>query len=260
MTIVLVSHPRNRLELPWCIESYRRHCRHGFDLVVLTERANLDVMRSILPGERVEAMAEEAETIPIGYYRQQAAKLYSFRSVEEEQLVITDDDTEAIASWSESVFFDECGRARIFYTQGRPNFWSEGSRRCLIHSAPRQYQHLLPFAIRRESLAALAKSYIARRALELWRVPVKVSEFELMGEWCWNEPDREERSVFCGNLRDHWTANIGVRPVFRDWQAFRRSFRKRIATAPEMEQGRRTETSGAPDLPRSRSDRAAGVS
>jgi hypothetical protein len=164
-------------------------------------------------------------SIPHGYKRQMAAKLLAAELTSDTHLVITDDDTESLAPWGEGTFFDEQGRARIFYRRADGHFWRAGNARLFGVDCPRDWQLRLPFAIHRETLQGLFEAHGAQ-VLELWERDVWVSEFAAMGEWAWRTCCP---FAVCADVQHdltHWA--IGRRPAFRDWQANRRSYRRAI--------------------------------
>jgi hypothetical protein len=182
-------------------------------------------------------MAPEAEAVRVGYMRQMAAKAYAWRHTRDPELVITDDDTEAIGSWGRGTFFDAGGRAQIWHKRHSLSFWLAGNRMLFGHGVEHDFQLLLPFAIRRETLEDFVHSSPGRWAMDAWRRGDLVSEFMAFGEYAL----REDPALAIGRdvMTDpgHWTHTLGSRPCFRDWQGFRRSFRKRIARAAALTRG-----------------------
>lgn len=225
MTLITVAHPRSKREIRHCLQSFRHWNPEPFDWVLLTEAENVGALQEIAGDlARVEAMAPEAEAVRRGYYRQQAAKLFAYRSTDDPQIVITDDDTEAVAPWSSETLFDG-DRARIWYRIHSLAFWLPGQRWVFPGRCTRDFQLLLPFAIRRETLQAVAESEFGARALTAWHRSELVSEFMVMGEYASRHD--QERAVFLNADQErHWSLN---RTPFRDWQAFRPALRRKIA-------------------------------
>lgn len=223
MTIVIVSHPKNLNELRFCIDSFRRLGPPDLEFVILTEPHNLRWMQNALKGELVRPIDLSAQAIPTGYYRQQAAKLLCAFEVFDQDIVIVDDDVEALLPFDRETFFME-DRARIHYRDARGHHnWARGAKLVFDRSINFCYQLLLPFAIRRETLVTLAASDFGRRALANWKTDRPVSEFETMGEFA-RAYDPGRCILYPPGV--HWTID---KRMFRDWQSFRSSFRKRIS-------------------------------
>lgn len=170
-------------------------------------------------------MPWRAETISRGYFRQMAAKLLCSEIISDPQIVITDDDTEAIASWGVDTFFCD-DRARIYYEPTPYHAWKRGSALIFARRSVRNWQLRLPLAIRRETLLGLLASPIASGCLAAWRNDQWASEFDAMGEFAWQSQD--EHALFVNNYREHSHWATGTRPAFRDWQRNRKGFRKAI--------------------------------
>jgi hypothetical protein len=228
MKLVLVSHPVNECEIRHCVETYTGFARDAFGWLFITEERNVMRMEDIVCGAGpVVAMGEKLEEIPNGYPRQMAAKLFAHHFTSDPELVIIDDDTEAIRPWGREVLFNDF-RARMFYRDGTNYYWHYGQRAVFNEDCPRNFQLLLPFAVRGEILAALEDCGIAERCYDSWRRNhIIISEFAVMGEFAWR---RERGWADFQNIlhnQTHWS--LGRTPCFRDWQAFRRSLRKKIA-------------------------------
>lgn len=225
MTLITVTHPKYGKELRYCLASYRRFASEPFEWVLLTEAENVAKVQEIAGDlATVQAMTSEAEAIPRGYFRQQAAKLFCYLATDDPDLVITDDDTEAVAPWDRATFFDG-EKARIWFKRHSLAFWAQGNRLVFPGAPDRDYQLLLPFAIRRETLQSLAESPFASRCMDAWKRAALVSEFMVMGEYALRHD--QERAVLLDASKDqHWT--LGINPQFRDWQGFRGAFRHKI--------------------------------
>lgn len=225
MTLVTVTHPRFKRELRFCLESYRRFNPEPFRWALLTEAVNVAEIQAIA-GDLAEVlpMDPEAEAVEAPYFRQMAAKLLAYRAASG-PLVITDDDTEAVSAWSHETLFDG-ERARIWYRNTKLSFWSSGQVGIFSGLPKRDFQLLLPFAVHSETLRALAESRHGKRAMEGWHRREIISEFMVMGEFAWRN---QERATFHDADREqHWT--LGRNPAFRDWEGFRKAFKRRIAT------------------------------
>jgi len=202
----------------------------------MTEEENSERLRELLPAEDVRVMPAALMRIPHGYKRQMAAKLHTaWRLTSDPQLVITDDDTEAIRPWGAETFFRD-GRALLHYRVNPLHPWRESTEEVFVDKVfggircVRQWQLRLPFAVHGESLARVSESAEGRRCLERWQADLWASEFDVIGEWLWRQQD--ERCLFRDVRKepDHWT--VGRRPSFRDYQRQRLSMRKRLMMSP----------------------------
>lgn len=231
LTFFTVALPESHLELRNCLETVYRFGPELLDWVLVTEPEHVPALREIVGpwharGVRVEGMRPEAMAIRKGYFRQMMAKMQAHRYTAAEQIVITDDDTEAIADWSPARFFDEHGRARVWYRRNPVAFWCSGSLYVFGKRSPRNFQLKIPFAIRREVLEDLERSARLERCLTCWKRNELLSEFMVMGEAAWLDPLREERTVFVSGVEGHPV--LGREACFDDWQGFRRDLRKAI--------------------------------
>ncbi len=226
MRLVIVTHPKHARELVYCLASFERFAIEPIRGLLITEHEHLSAIRAIAPAWcDVAEIPAPARDIPQGYYRQMAAKLFTPLICDDEKIVFTDDDTEAVAAWSSSEFFDHQGRARLWSIRSRISYW-HAANESLFGPCRHNWQLRIPFAVRREALVDLCASPLAERSLAMWRNAEPLSEFALMGEWAWRESEREQRSVFAHDLSRHWT--LGHRPRFRDWQGHRQDFRRKI--------------------------------
>lgn len=229
MTVVIVSYPDAELEIRHAIRTYEHFAREKFEWLFLTESHHLARMAKIVDGRPLFAMGKEIEEAQSGYMRQMCAKMFCTKWTEDPFLVITDDDTEAIAPWSRETFFLEDGRARIFYRPSDDYYWREGQVFIFRCNCPRNFQLRLPFSIRRETLVKLQESRHGLIAFGHWKGTLKyfLSEFALFGEFAWRF-DRAHAEFFNSVFapRNHWS--LGSQPSFRDWQGFRPSLRKKI--------------------------------
>lgn len=220
--LVTVTKPENARELNACISSFRKHHLGSLEWLFLTESENVQSVREILRGERVEAMPVKCDSIPHGYARQQVAKLYACQMSSADTLVYVDDDVLALKHFSNSIFSGDTGKPVMYYRVTKFCPWRFGQAVVFGYEPGRQWQLPLPFAYPRELQAVLlASPYIERAMFEYRRSNLVVSEFSVMGEFAFlNAGSCEFKDI--ENSADHWTQHAGT---FEDWQGRREELR-----------------------------------
>lgn len=232
-TLVTVTYPENRAELIACVQTMRAKCRERLDWIIITEAAHVAEIASIVPGERVVSMDFDArlEAIPLGYARQNAAKLLAVKLVSEGMVVFIDDDTTAVKPWGSHTFIDDNGKPVVHYWRTTHFHWMFGQMAVFGRRCDRLFQLRLPLAMTAETLREIAGSRWGHAAMERWKAgDMTVSEFCVMGEASLRIPACRDamRETYRNNeiARDHWTIDLGI---FHDWQADRRELRAAIA-------------------------------